>query len=248
MSQYFYEADKLEFQYHTLNTLREVRYRLHELTTSSRRSIEAFQNAVRAKADIMSIDFATPVMYGFSAALAPLQTFKDLLPLVIPGFNFATFLGGISDGEMFLQLRHAIVHDGQQTLALSADGRFYVAVNIRRTGQRKTVEILAPAEDIETITLRFYEQFGRNLADALAAMDDTDKLRGPAYSTEWFQEAAKHPSLKRFDIPMMASDSLAATQMPYSPLDMAHTVTLEIAQSCRLRLEELANIPLVPFP
>jgi len=248
MPEFFYEADHLAFQHHTLNALQEVRYRLHDLTTWSRRSIAAFHDAVKAKsANVTHTEFGSPVKYSFSAALAPLQTLRDLLQKVIPGFKFDTFLSAIPDGEMFRQLRHAIVHDGQPAVALYVDGRFFVAVNIRRTGQNRKIEILAPHDDVETATLRFYEEFCRALADEFATMKDEDKLCGPAYSVEWFQEAVKHPSLKRFKLSVPERD-LAATQTQSSPLNLAHEVTLEIAQNCRLRLEELAAIPPVNFP
>lgn len=249
MAQYFYEADALAFQYHVLNTLKEIRYRLHELTTASARSIEAFHHQVREKKNVTNAEFATPVKYGFSAALAPLQTLKDLLEKVIPGFNFEAFLEDIPGGVMLLQLRHAVVHDGQQPVALYADGRFYVAVDTRRMGQskKKKIEILAPEEDVETITLRFYENFSRGLANALATMDEADKLHGPAYSIEWFQEAAKHPSLRRFNIPVNALE-LEATQTPHSPLDESQAVALEIAETSRRRLQYLSSLPAIPFP
>ena len=49
MSQYFYQTDKLAFQYNALTTLEELRFRMFELSKVSEASIAGFHKAILDK-------------------------------------------------------------------------------------------------------------------------------------------------------------------------------------------------------
>jgi hypothetical protein len=248
MSQYFYQADKLAFQYNALTVLEELRFRLFELTAVSEQSIAAFHKAVQERSPGGTDGHATLVKYRFSSAIGLIQTLKDVLPIAIPCFAWDSFVTRIPESATIQNLRNALIHDGQQAVNMYADGKYFVAVNIRRQGVRKQpFEILASEDDVETLTLRFYELFTWELAELLGQLDGAKKLRGQRFSPEWFQGAAEHPALARFQIQVPDYPAQPDTTTP-QPLEEARAVALEITGNCRRRLEKLAAMPKISFP
>ncbi|MFT4503208.1 hypothetical protein [Caballeronia sp. 15711] len=199
MSEYFYQADSLAFQYQTLFTLRELRFRLNELQDASKASIAAFHKSLTSRTTVDDRPLNTLVRYRFSSAIGMTQTLKDVLETAIPRFSWVTFVADIPHAETLQSLRNAVTHDGQYAVTLWADGQWYLAVNVSRPGRGKKIhEILAPAEDVEKLALSFFEDVANRLHALIGNLQASGKLSGPVLPGEWFEAATRHPALKRF--------------------------------------------------
>lgn len=247
MPEYFYRADQLAFQYQTLSILRELRFRLNELSAASKVSIDAFQRSIIERTTNDDVASSMVVRYRFSSAIGLLQTLKDVLATAISGFSWSAFVSQLSQAETVQNLRNAMVHDGQQPVALWADGQCYIAVNISRPGLGKKVhEICAPADDVETLTLRFFGDFAERLHSMLIHLPESQKHFGPPLPREWFEAAMKHPSLKRFQLELPPPTDVASANGK-RPLDACQEVLGVIAAECRARLVEISQLPVMPF-
>lgn len=247
MSEYFFRADQLAFQHQTASVLKELQFRLSELSEASKASIAAFHQAVATKKEQNDKELSKRVSYRFSSAIGMIQTLKDVLKTAIPGFSWEDFSSDIYQAEMLQQLRNAVIHDGQPAVTLWADGQCYSAVNIKRSGQGKKVyDILAPAEDVETLALRYFKDLANCLNETLAKLSESEKLSGPPFPREWFEAAVKHPSLERFQLSLPPQPDRHDSE-DVKPLDACQDLLRSIAAQCQARLSEISKLPTVPF-
>jgi hypothetical protein len=248
MTEYFFRADRLAFQHQTFYTLKELQFRLKELSDASKASIAAFHKSHADREAYDDRPLSTVVRYRFSSAIDLIQTFKDMLKAAVPAFSWEAFVKEIPQAELLQNIRNAVRHDGQHAVTLWADGQCYLAVNVSRVGQGKKIhDIVAPDEDVETLALRYFEDFANRLDAYFVGLPQSEKLSGPPLPYEWYEAATNHPALKRFQIKLPATRAdLSADAI--TPLDACGDLLKVIASECRMRLSEIRALPIVPFP
>ena len=251
MSEYFHDVDTLAFQHQIDSISVEMKFRLQELIQACRAELSIFDDSLTTGKEPERAK-ETVVFYRFSSFLAILQTFRDALYKALgEEVDLSSLSQGVPHSELLFQLRNALVHDGYQPVSLWVDGRYYLPVGFKRPGQgKKIVRVSAPSVDIETLVLEYASVYCEHLAFLLEALPVDSKFSGPRRSYEWFKEAWEHPALLK--IQGLASPSYAEWSVhnvvDQVPLDMAVYKLRDISKMCAERLEELKDLPEVPFP
>ncbi|MCE5984850.1 hypothetical protein [Pseudomonas sp. LF19] len=251
MSNYYHEIDRLDFQYQIASISKELLFRTTELIEASRRELSIFHKAIASRTPTAFANSGI-VPYRFSSLLALIQTFRDALPQALgQEVEISLSSDDIPHASLIRQLRNALVHDGYQPITLWAEGRYYLPANFIRHDQKaRPVKIDAPALDVETLSLQYFEKYCAQLSCTLKKLPIKIKLRGPQRSYDWFKAAWTHPVLIKFQNVEMPSraDWPEHPETEPAPLDLAATTLLEISQLCTARLKEPENLPDIPFP
>lgn len=255
MSDYYHFIDVLAFQHQVDHAAAELKFRMLELIEASRTEIKHFQNSMAPMSISLDEKRPQPVPYRFSSILSMLQTFRDaLLGASVITKGSSDIEDGVHHADLFRKLRNAIVHDGYWPISAWVDGRYYLPVNVRRISKRGNneveVEIIAPAEDVETLCLQFAGSYCEKLAARLDGLPVDQKLRGWEFSQDWFAAAGNHPAIKprlaMIDPSMHEDLRTPNTELP-TPLHDATIKLREIADLCMTRLHELDSLPVYPF-
>ncbi|MFM9438147.1 hypothetical protein ACFDR9_005250 [Janthinobacterium sp. CG_23.3] len=256
MSAYYHLIDVLAFQHQVDHAAAELKFRMSELIEESLNEIKHFQNSMPPMSISLDEKRPQPVPYRFSSVLAMLQTFRDaLIGAGVITKGSSDIEDGVHHADLFRKLRNAIVHDGYRPISAWVEGRYYLPVNVKRSSKRGNkeveVEIIAPAEDVETLCLQFAASYCETLAARLDGLPVDQKLRGLEFSRDWFAAAGNHPAIKpllEMIDPSRHEDLRTANAELPTPLHDATIKLREIADLCRTRLHELESLPVYPFP
>jgi hypothetical protein len=256
MSAYYHFIDVLAIQHQVDHAAAELKFRMSELIEASRTEIEHFQNSMSPMSISLDKKRPQPVPYRFSSVLAMLQTFRDaLIGASVITKGSSDIEDGVHHADLFRDLRNAIVHDGYRPISAWVDGRYYLPVNVKRISKRGNkeveVEIIAPAEDVETLCLQFAASYCEKLAARLDGLPVDQKLSGWEFSQDWLAAAGNHPAIKpRLAMidPSRHEDVRTPNAELPTPLHDATIKLREIADLCRTRLHELESLAVYPFP
>ncbi|WP_454753908.1 hypothetical protein [Cupriavidus necator] len=247
MTKYFHHVDSLAFQHQVLETSKELHFRLAELVEASKASIDEFNESIRA-GKAAEKPPGSLFQYRFTSLIALVQTYKDLIKEAKLDFSWGSLIENVAHADLMQNMRNSLVHDGYRLIALWAEGKFYVAVNIRRKGPRdKLVEMEAPAQDIETLCLEYVRSFSAELSTRLRELPESAKLKGPYYDYDWFAAAMQHPVLGQYRQPLPGREEYAKLKIDNSsPLDAATTVLAAVHDVCESRMKERLQPPSSP--
>lgn len=250
MEKYYHEVDTLAFQHQVNSISKEMNFRLSELIDASRSEISQFYESVHLKEEVEK-EQSEVMVYRFGSFISLLQTFRDaLVKAVGEDVDQASLVSGVPHAHFLFLLRNALVHDGYQAVSLWVDGRHYFPVSIKRQGLGgKVIYIDAPAVDVETLTLQYALVYSQRLVALIENLPAERKLKGRRQSVDWYKAAFSHSEVKRLlgaDVPSEDDLSFVSEPLPV-PLDMAVRSLREITRVCNDRLQELDNLPLVPF-
>jgi len=256
MSTYYYLIDVLAFQHQVNYAATELKFRMNELIEASVTEIKHFQNSMPPMSIPLDEKRPEPLPYRFSSVLAMLQTFKDaLIGAKVIEKGSSDIEDEVHHADLFRKLRNAIVHDGYRPISAWVQGRYYLPVNLKRMSIRGNkeveVEIIAPAEDVETLCLQFAASYCETLASRLDIFPIDQKVRGLQFSEDWFAAAKAHPAIKPHFEKTDSSkhgDLRAPNDEVPTPLNDATITLREISNLCRTRLHELQSLSAYPFP
>jgi hypothetical protein len=241
MTDYYNKFGSLSYQHHLHSLVEELQFRLTELVTACKRSIEFFDRSEEIPKGERQI-----IQYRFGSLLGMVQTFKDVLPPAMGAdFDWDTFFSLIRYNDLIQQVRNAVIHDGYQSISMYVEGQYFIPVGVERKGQgkNKLKKFEAPPEDIETIALKFVQDFSSQLAARIRALPPAAILEGPPYEREWFNSATRHPVVARFNIPTIGKDQFQKLKSSESPPLIASINILdELAEFTLARLSSLAEL------
>ncbi|SDC62187.1 hypothetical protein SAMN05216345_10336 [Cupriavidus sp. YR651] len=244
MSTYFHHVDALAFQHQVAATSKELHFRLDELIQASKASIDAFKESIRTQKPTEKSP-GNVFQYRLTSLIALVQTYKDLIKEAGLGFSWGSLIADVAHADLMQRMRNSLVHDGYRLIALWAEGKFYVAVNIRRKGMRgEAVEIEAPEQDAEMLCLEYVRSFSAELSARLRELPESAKLKGPYYDYDWFAAAMLHPAIGEFRQPMPSREEYAKLKTDESsPLDIAVGVLTAVRDVCEARMKERLQPP-----
>lgn len=177
-----------------LHKVQEMRFRLSELRDVCQSSRYRFEEG-----NPYASDDGRLINFHFAAFSSLVQTIKDILPVVSGQELNWSDMSDVRHMSFMQAVRNAITHDGNPVVNLWADGRFYIACNFVRLGRRgEPVEVEAPVEDIETLTVQFTGDLCSYLRSALLPLRGDKALSDPLYGFEFFDKAIKHPAVPEF--------------------------------------------------
>lgn len=185
---------RLQFAHFLAHKVRETRFRFLEVSDicqESRRRFVAQQAQAQGDGQLIN--------YRFAAFSSLVQTIKDIIPVVLERDVSWSSLSKIRHLQFVQSIRNAITHDGNPVINLWVDGRYYVACDFVRLGQKqKPIEVKAPSEDIHTIVLQFTEDLCSYLHSVFSRFLGDQSLVGPLYGQEFFTKAINHSAIPEF--------------------------------------------------
>jgi len=185
---------RVQFAHFLLHKVRELRFRLSELLDVCQTSRRRF-----SVQDPMASSDCRLVNFHFSAFSSLIQTIKDILPVVAGHEVTWSDLANVQHIQFMQAVRNAVTHDGNPVINLWIEGRYYVACDILRLGQNQNpIRIQAPADDIETLVIRFTAELCSHLRDTVSLILKSEALKGPLYGVEFFDSAVDHPAFPEF--------------------------------------------------
>ena len=200
---------RVQFAHFLLHKVRELRFRLSELLDVCQTSRRRFSvQDPTASSDCRLVNF------HFSAFSSLIQTIKDILPVVAGHEVTWSDLAKVRHMQFMQAVRNAMTHDGNPVINLWSEGRYYVARDILRLGQdQKPIRIQAPAEDVETLVIRFTAELCVHLRDTVLLNLKNEALKGPLYGVEFFDSAVDHPAVPEFARRLYAEADRSAPEM-----------------------------------
>lgn len=185
---------RLQFAHFLAYKVREIRFRFLEVSDVCQESRYRFMlQQAQAQGDVQLMN------YRFAAFSSLVQTIKDIIPVVLERDVSWSSLSHIRHLQFIQSIRNAITHDGNPVINMWVDGRYYVACDFVRLGQKqKPVAVKAPTEDIHTIVLEFTEDLCSYLHSTCSRFLGDQSVVGPLYGQEFFTKAIKHSAIPEF--------------------------------------------------